>query len=176
MPAFDDGALPARLIDPLTTRESAVLALLPRRMTVFEIARQLGISTNTVKTHVKHIYMKLGVERRRAAISVAERHGLLETSDSNPAADGGTCPSCGTPERRRADDDATALSEREGEVARLLVAPLTIAEIGRHLDIAPNTAKTHVRLIYRKIGVNSRLDAVRRLEELRSGGRCCGSA
>ena len=41
------------------------------------IARELVVSLNTVRTHTKHIYTKLGVNNRRAAISKAHQLGLL---------------------------------------------------------------------------------------------------
>lgn len=66
-----------RLVEPLTERESVLLALLPTRMSNEEIARRLGVSVNTVKTHVKHIYRKLDVAGRGEAVAVAERMRLI---------------------------------------------------------------------------------------------------
>ncbi len=60
------------LVEQLTEREYMVLPLLPTRMTNLEIAETLGVSLNTVKTHLKHIYRKLGVTERSDAIAVAE--------------------------------------------------------------------------------------------------------
>jgi LuxR family maltose regulon positive regulatory protein len=68
---------PKGLIVPLTDREYAVLALLPTRLSYGEIADRLGISRNTVKTHLKHIYHKFNAVRRSEAISAAERLHLL---------------------------------------------------------------------------------------------------
>lgn len=65
------------LVDQLTEREHLVLQLLPTRMANSEMAESMGISLNTVKTHLKHVYRKLGVEHRRDAITTAERLGLL---------------------------------------------------------------------------------------------------
>ncbi len=48
------------------------------------------------------------------------------------------------------------LSERECEVAVLLVQGLTYASIAERLCVSMNTAKTHVRHIYRKMNINSR--------------------
>ena len=58
------------------------------------------------------------------------------------------------------------LSERELEVLKLLATSLTGPEIARELMISLNTMRTHTRNIYSKLGVNSRLTAVRRTEEL----------
>jgi LuxR family transcriptional regulator, maltose regulon positive regulatory protein len=57
--------------EPLTQREQAVLSLLRRSMSVSEIARELYLSGNTVKTHRRAIYRKLGVRTREEAIEWA---------------------------------------------------------------------------------------------------------
>jgi LuxR family maltose regulon positive regulatory protein len=59
-----------------------------------------------------------------------------------------------------------ALSERERVVLRYLPSTLTYTEIANELYISLNTIKTHVNNIYRKLGVVSRRDAVRRAQEL----------
>jgi LuxR family transcriptional regulator, maltose regulon positive regulatory protein len=61
----------------LTPRERVVLRHLADRLTYAEIADELFISRNTVKTHAKSVYMKLGANGRRDAIQRAEQHGLL---------------------------------------------------------------------------------------------------
>jgi LuxR family maltose regulon positive regulatory protein len=65
------------LADGLTEREQVLLAELPSMRTVEEISRTLFVSANTVKTHLRGIYRKLGVKQRRDAISVARERGLL---------------------------------------------------------------------------------------------------
>jgi len=62
---------------PLTGSELAVLRFLPSHMTNQEIAESLFLSINTVKTHLRSVYRKLGVTTRRQAISTAGRLGLL---------------------------------------------------------------------------------------------------
>ncbi|HEX6524358.1 MAG TPA: LuxR C-terminal-related transcriptional regulator [Streptosporangiaceae bacterium] len=59
------------LAEPLTEREQAVLSLLRTSLSVSEIARELYLSTNTVKTHKRAIYRKLGVSSRQEAIERA---------------------------------------------------------------------------------------------------------
>ena len=59
------------LAEPLTGREQAVLSLLRKSMSVSEIARELYLSRNTVKTHRRAIYRKLGVRTREEAIERA---------------------------------------------------------------------------------------------------------
>jgi len=65
------------LIEPLTERELEVLRLLRTYLTGPEIARQLTVSLNTLRTHTKNIYSKLGVNDRQAAVRRAEELDLL---------------------------------------------------------------------------------------------------
>ena len=65
------------LVDPLSDRELDVLRLLASELSGPEIARHLVVSLNTVRTHTKNIYAKLGVGSRRAAVRRAEELGLL---------------------------------------------------------------------------------------------------
>jgi LuxR family maltose regulon positive regulatory protein len=55
----------------LTDREFGVMRMLPSRLTVREIAEELGISVNTVKFHLRVIYRKLGVNSREEAAAMA---------------------------------------------------------------------------------------------------------
>jgi len=61
----------------LTDRELALLTELPSMRTTEEIADSMFVSVNTVKTHLRGIYRKLGVNQRRDAVTAARRHGLL---------------------------------------------------------------------------------------------------
>lgn len=65
------------IVEQLSDREILVLRYLPSRLSNPEIARNLYVSVNTLKTHLKHIYRKLGVANRSEAIGVAESIGLL---------------------------------------------------------------------------------------------------
>ncbi len=65
------------LLEPLSDRERAVLRYLPTMMTNSEIAAELFLSVNTVKTHLRSIYRKLGTTRRRDAVECARRLGIL---------------------------------------------------------------------------------------------------
>ena len=67
----------AQLLAPLSEREHAILRYLPTLMSNTEIAGELFVSTNTVKTHVRNIYRKLGATRRRDAVDRARRLELL---------------------------------------------------------------------------------------------------
>ncbi|MGW2820364.1 LuxR C-terminal-related transcriptional regulator [Streptomyces sp. NPDC001443] len=59
------------LVEPLSERESEVLRLLAGDLGGPDIARRLHVSLNTLRTHTKHIYAKLGVNNRRDAVRVA---------------------------------------------------------------------------------------------------------
>ena len=65
------------VLEPLSPREEAVLRYLPTMMSNMEIAGELFVSGNTVKTHLKSIYRKLGVARRRDAVERARALELL---------------------------------------------------------------------------------------------------
>jgi LuxR family maltose regulon positive regulatory protein len=71
------GSGPAPLTDDLTDRELSVLRHLPSMMTNIEIAAVLFVSVNTVKAHLKRIYLKLEVTNRRDAVHRARELGLL---------------------------------------------------------------------------------------------------
>ena len=66
-----------RLVEPLTPAELRVLELLPTQLSLPEIARRLFISRPTVKTHVQHIYRKLGASGRTEAVEQARAAGIL---------------------------------------------------------------------------------------------------
>jgi LuxR family transcriptional regulator, maltose regulon positive regulatory protein len=70
---------PPALIEQLTEREWTVLRYLPSLMTYEEIAFDLYLSLNTVKSHVSAIFRKLGVSGRRQAVRSARELHLLET-------------------------------------------------------------------------------------------------
>jgi LuxR family transcriptional regulator, maltose regulon positive regulatory protein len=62
---------------PLSEREMAVLALLPSLLSAREIATEFTVSVNTVKSHIRSIYAKLGVSTRRDAVLHAKERGLV---------------------------------------------------------------------------------------------------
>ena len=64
------------LLDPLSDREMEVLRALHSEMSGPEIAASLFVSLNTLRTHTKNIYCKLGVNTRRAALRRAEELGI----------------------------------------------------------------------------------------------------
>jgi LuxR family maltose regulon positive regulatory protein len=75
--ASDKTPIKQMLIEPLSERELEVLRLLRTDLDGPEIARELVVSLNTMRTHTKNIYSKLGVNNRRAAVHRAEELDLL---------------------------------------------------------------------------------------------------
>jgi len=71
---------PAWRSEPLTQSEARVLRYLPTHMGTPEIAAELYISANTVRTHQRHLYRKLGAHSRHEAVQHARALGLLPAS------------------------------------------------------------------------------------------------
>ncbi len=70
-------AFPASMVEPLSKRELEVLRLLKTHLSSTDIADELTISVNTVRTHIKSIYSKLNVHSRQDAVQRAQELELL---------------------------------------------------------------------------------------------------
>ena len=83
------GRSPARLaeplLEPLSGSEVRVLRYLPTNLTAPEIARELSVSPNTVKAHLRHLYAKFGAHHRAEAVDLARALGLLAPARASPA-------------------------------------------------------------------------------------------
>ena len=77
-PPRSDGDEP--IDDPLSDSELRVLRFLPTNLQASEIAAELYVSVNTIRTHMRHLYAKLGVHGRAEAVERARRLGLLAPS------------------------------------------------------------------------------------------------
>jgi LuxR family maltose regulon positive regulatory protein len=66
--------------ESLTESEIRVLRYLPTHMGATQIAAELYVSANTVKTHLRHLYAKLGAHSRQEAVQRARASGLLAAS------------------------------------------------------------------------------------------------
>ena len=71
---------PATLPDDLTRREAEVLSLVARGLSNGEIATTLVVSEATVKTHINHVFAKIGARDRAQAVHYAYTHGLADTT------------------------------------------------------------------------------------------------
>ena len=69
-----------RLAEPLSRGETRVLRYLPTNLSAPEIARELSVSVNTVRTHIRHVCGKLGAHGRTEAVAQARALGLLAPS------------------------------------------------------------------------------------------------
>ena len=68
---------PGTLEEQLSESELRVLRFLPSNLSAPEIAAELYVSTSTVKTHMRHVYSKLGVHGRSQAVARARELALL---------------------------------------------------------------------------------------------------
>ena len=67
-------------LEPLSGSEVRVLRYLPTNLPAAEIARELTVSRSTVRTHISHVYAKLGAHTRAEAVARARALGLLAPS------------------------------------------------------------------------------------------------
>jgi len=78
------GGSAPRLAEPLSQGETRVLRYLPTNLSAPEIARELSLSVNTVRTHIRHVCGKLGAHGRTEAVTQARARGLLAPSSRAP--------------------------------------------------------------------------------------------
>jgi LuxR family maltose regulon positive regulatory protein len=69
----------ARILGALSRRETDILTLIADGLSNKEIARSLDIGPETVKSHLKSVFTKLGVEKRAQAVSRAQTLGIVTT-------------------------------------------------------------------------------------------------
>src|SRR5690606_23821931 len=76
-PPQPDSARASQPLEPLSGRERTVLALMAAGKSNRVIGRELAITENTVKWHIKNIFQKLGVENRTSAVLAAQQMQLI---------------------------------------------------------------------------------------------------
>ena len=134
----------------------AAMPNLERGVTVLQPGQPLDLALALI--HQARVLRAAG----RAEGAAAALHEAVATIDS--------CPDAGTLRRRldaleqapQKQGRETDLSGRELVVLRMLRGPLSERDIGRELYLSHNTIHTHTKSIYRKLGVSSRVQAVRR--------------
>jgi LuxR family transcriptional regulator, maltose regulon positive regulatory protein len=104
-------------------------------------------------------FLETGTRVRDLALQAAERSPRPDAWDLGLAIRAGTV-------HTQSPVLLESLSGRERDVLGYLRRPLTHEEIGRELFVSTNTVRTHVRGIYRKLGVNSRAEALARARAL----------
>jgi DNA-binding CsgD family transcriptional regulator len=78
----DVGGSALRLLEPLSWSEIRVLRYMPTNLSTPEIARELSLSVHTIRTHIRHLFAKLGAHRRTEAVARAHALGVLASSPS----------------------------------------------------------------------------------------------
>ena len=68
---------PQAPLEPLSSTETRIMRYLPTNLKATEIATELYLSANTVRTHLRHIYAKLDAHSRSEAVARARELGLL---------------------------------------------------------------------------------------------------
>ena len=113
-------------------------------------------------------------ERERSQAAIAEARFIIESCPDPGILAGRLKASepCPRPGPRSADEK---LTDRELRVLRLLTSDLSERDIGQQLYVSHNTVHSHVRSIYRKLGVSSRAHAVERTRELKTPSRRRGT-
>jgi DNA-binding NarL/FixJ family response regulator len=127
----------------LNEREVAILPLMIEGRTLSRIGEELGLSTSGIKYHAHSLYGKLGVNSRDELLDlITTRSGTqgASTKFELPSLD--------------------LLTAREQEVAQMLVQGKTVEAIAQELVISTNTAKSHVRTIYSKLGIHSKQELI----------------
>lgn len=111
--------------------------------------------------HLARVQMQLG-RVTAAADAIEEARALADRYDRDDSVFTTRLARLASEVENAPEEFGDALSSRELQVLRLLQGPLRRSEIARELDVTTNTLKTHVRSIYRKLGVTTRYEAVAR--------------
>jgi LuxR family transcriptional regulator, maltose regulon positive regulatory protein len=105
-------------------------------------------------------------ERERAQVAITEARSIIG-SCPDPGILTSRLSTCGPSPRADTSSGDEELTGRERRVLQLLTSDLSERDIGHELYVSHNTVHSHVRSIYRKLGVSSRSGALQRTRELR---------
>lgn len=113
----------------LTDRQHEILVLMAEGYTMTHIARRLYLTVNTVKTHQRGIYRRLGAASGPHAVALGFHHGLLGSEPS----------------------PAPRLSPRELQIVALTGDGMARQAVASRLGISPLTVKSHYERIMRRL-------------------------
>ena len=160
-----NGAVPLALGVALAARgrHQEALPLIESGVTVMLRARAQPTDVAMALLHQGSVLAALG-ERERSQAAITEARSLIESCPDPGMLTGRleACDRCRRPSTRFGDE---MLTRRELGVLRLLTSELSERDISRVLYVSHNTVHSHVRSIFRKLGVSSRADAVERARE-----------
>jgi DNA-binding NarL/FixJ family response regulator len=145
-PTPDQGSGPQPGNDPLsalTPRETEVLRRIAEGQNTKNMAREMNVTTETLRTYVRNVLAKLGAHSRLEAAALAVQH---------------VPPARGEPEHDH--KLFAALTPREREVLIHLANGSGLREVGKRLHMSPKTLSTHLQNLRNKLGVHSTLEAV----------------
>jgi LuxR family transcriptional regulator, maltose regulon positive regulatory protein len=143
-----------------------------------EAERELAYAERVFRDEVatlQHTWLLVLLARVRCRLDDAERAALSARESMDELADVGRLAALATEVEREIEQARQrAISgellepptQAELAVLRMLASDLSVRQIGEHLFLSPNTVRSHTRVIYRKLRVNSRIDAVARAEVL----------
>jgi ATP/maltotriose-dependent transcriptional regulator MalT len=160
------GVVPLALGVSLAARGRLQDALpLIERGAVFLRSRGQPAEVAMALLHQGPVLRALG-ERERAQAAITEATSIIG-SCPDPGILTGRLSACGPSPRADTSFRDEKLTQRERRVLQLLASDLSERDIGHELYVSHNTVHSHVRSIYRKLGVSSRAHALQRTRELR---------
>jgi two-component system nitrate/nitrite response regulator NarL len=135
--------VPGNPIATLTPREAQVLRRIAAGQSTSKMAREMNVTTETLRTYVRNVLAKLGARNRLEAATLASRHVPPPRSEPD-----------------RDHPSFAVLTRREREVLLLLTRGSGPQEVARQLHMSLSTVNTHMRNLRNKLGVHSTLEAV----------------
>jgi LuxR family maltose regulon positive regulatory protein len=131
-----------------------------------EMARARGHPMPIVHASIEYASLLRALDRQgEASQAVVEARAIVDASP-DPGDMATRLAAVGRPGRARTRKSTQELSEREVGILRMLTGGLSERELGRELYLSHNTIHSHAKSIYRKLGVTSRSEAIRRAREL----------